>query len=78
MRIRLFITAGDEEPNEGRVTLLIPEAHIGDLPKHPNGGGWSYSAVIETEGENGVRLTRIALRALELQGFYMRRMLDDE
>lgn len=76
MRIRIYMTGGDD--SGGSITLLIPESHLGDLPRHPEAASWSYLASVETEGENSVRLTRTALRALELQGFYMRRMEEED
>jgi hypothetical protein len=78
VRIKIYMTEGSEGSSGGSITLLIPEAHHGDLPKHPEDGKWSYLASIETDGEKSVRLTRTALRALELQGFYMRRMSEDD
>lgn len=77
MRVRIYMTEGGERSKSGSIRLLLPEAHLGDLPKHPEDGNWSYLASIETDGEKSVRLTRTALRALELQGFYMRRMTED-
>jgi hypothetical protein len=78
MRIKIYMTEGAQGSEGGSVTLLVPEGHLGDLPSHPNGGTWSYLAVIETEGRNSVQLTGISLRAISLQGFYIRRMSDDE
>lgn len=78
MRVKIYTTLGMHGSQGGDLTLLIPEGHLGHLPSHPQGGDWSYFAVIETDGENAVRLTGIALRAIGLQGFYNRRMLDDE
>lgn len=78
MRIKIYTTQGVHGSQERSVTLLIPEGHLRDLPLHPQGGDWSLFAVIETDGENSVRLTGIALRAIDLQGFYIRLMSDDE
>ena len=78
MRIKIYMTEGGEGSRGGSITLLIPEAHHGDLPKHPEDGKWSSLASIETDGEKSVRLPRTALRALELQGFYVRRMSEDD
>lgn len=78
MRVRVYLTKSEEEPDREGTTLLLPEGHVGDPPPHPDGGTWKYLATVETEGHEAVRLTSIALRALEMQGFYMRRTEKDD
>ena len=51
MRIKIYMTEGAQGSEGGSVTLLVPEGHLGDLPSHPNGGTWSYLAVIENRGQ---------------------------
>jgi hypothetical protein len=70
MRIQVYRTMEADEPVKTDTSLLLPEGAA--APSHPEGGSWSYVATIDTEGKDAVTLTPTALRAIEMQGFYIR------
>lgn len=59
-------------------TTLLLRAGTTATPAHPDGGAWSYVATIDTEGTDAVAMTRAVLRAIEMQGFYIRSAAEDE
>ena len=59
-----------DNPVKSDTTLLLPEGAA--APAHPEGGSWSYVATVDTERKDAVTLTRTALCAIEMQGFYIR------
>jgi hypothetical protein len=77
MRVQIYGTMAADKTVTNDTTLLLREGATA-TPAHPDGGSWSYVATMDTDGADAGTLTRTALRAIELQGFYMRSVADDE
>jgi hypothetical protein len=75
MRIQVYRTMEANEPVKSDTTLLLPEGAA--APSHPEGGSWSHVATVDTEGRDAVTPTRTSLRAIQMQGFYIRSAAED-
>ena len=71
MRVKVYATRRDDQPDWTNAALLLPEPSQGPLPPHPADGQWFYLATVNTLGEEAAKLSRIALSALQAQGFYI-------
>lgn len=77
MRIQIYGTMAADKSVTNGITLLLREGAAA-TPAHPDRGAWSYVTTIDTEGTDAAAMTRTALRAIEMQGFYIRSAAEDE